>query len=264
MTISNCGSDERGKISGGKAGDQTGKEWRIRSWYSSPWNVILRHPDAKVRELIASMAEASAKNDNIGYDQYQRETFWNELKKVGYKPEKIKTKCESDCSAGVAAIVKGAGYRLGDSKMKALSQSSYTGNLRARLKAAGFVEYTASKYLNSDAYLMRGDVLLKESGHTAINLTNGKYASANTTTTTKSTGGTTVNVTLNTIKNGSTGKQVKTIQRILNGMGYSVGFAGIDGVFGSSTESAVKKFQKENRLDSDGIVGQKTWNALLK
>lgn len=175
MTISNSGEDERGRISGGKAGDQTGKEWRIRSWYSSPWNVILRHPDAETRELIAQMAEAAAKNDKIGYDQYQRETFWNELKKVGYKPEKITTACEADCSAGVAAIVKGAGYRLGDTKMQGVSPSSYTGNLRSRLRAAGFNEYTASKYLTSDGYLLRGDILLKEAGHTAINLTDGKY-----------------------------------------------------------------------------------------
>ena len=40
--ISNSGSDENGKYSGGQAGDQTGKEWQIRSWYNRPWNYVLR------------------------------------------------------------------------------------------------------------------------------------------------------------------------------------------------------------------------------
>ena len=33
--ISNSGSDERGAYKGGQAGDQTGREWQIRSWYNS-------------------------------------------------------------------------------------------------------------------------------------------------------------------------------------------------------------------------------------
>lgn len=32
--ISNCGHDERGKYSGGKAGDQKGDEWAVIPWYS--------------------------------------------------------------------------------------------------------------------------------------------------------------------------------------------------------------------------------------
>lgn len=51
--ISNSGSDERGSYSGGAAGDQTGREWSIVNWYSRPWTCVLRHPDPKVRELIA-------------------------------------------------------------------------------------------------------------------------------------------------------------------------------------------------------------------
>lgn len=34
--ISNSGSDENGAYRGGQAGDQTGKEWRMRSWYNRP------------------------------------------------------------------------------------------------------------------------------------------------------------------------------------------------------------------------------------
>jgi cell wall-associated NlpC family hydrolase len=37
--------NELGKITGGKSGDQTGKEIRVRSYYNYPWNCILRYPD---------------------------------------------------------------------------------------------------------------------------------------------------------------------------------------------------------------------------
>lgn len=36
-----------------------------------------------------------------------------------------------------------------------------------------------------------------------------------------------------------------------------------DGKFGSQTQASVIKFQKENNLVADGIVGAKTWKALF-
>ena len=64
--IANSGHDERGKYTGGKAGDQSGQEWQVRTWYSRPWNCVLRHPDPKVREQIAKLARAAANNNKIG------------------------------------------------------------------------------------------------------------------------------------------------------------------------------------------------------
>lgn len=63
-----------------------------------------------------------------------------------------------------------------------------------------------------------------------------------------------------TVKKGSKGEDVKTLQMMLN----AVDNAGLDtdGIFGSGTQTAVKKFQKANGLDADGIVGAKTWAAL--
>lgn len=177
MTISNCGHDENNKYRGGKAGDQTGGEWYVRPWYNGRWNVVMRHPDLKVRSLIADMAKKAAENDLIGYDQSQRLTFWKHLKVSGYKPENITIACEADCSSGVGAIVKGAGYRLGNDALKNVSQNIYSGNERAALRNAGFKELCDSKYLTSDAYLLAGDVLINEGVHTAINLTDGKMTS---------------------------------------------------------------------------------------
>lgn len=39
--------------------------------------------------------------------------------------------------------------------------------------------------------------------------------------------------------------------------------AGVDGVLGSETKSKVIEFQKNNGLETDGIVGYNTWNALI-
>lgn len=174
--ISNCGHDENGNYHGGKAGDQTEGEWEVRGWYSRPWNCVLRHPSLKVRETIATLAREAANNNMIGYDQYQRTTFYTALKAAGWRPSNIITVCETDCSAGVAALVIAAGHLLGVAALQTVSKDCYTGNLRATLKNAGFEVLTESKYLTSDNYLLPGDILLYEGHHTAINLDTGKEA----------------------------------------------------------------------------------------
>lgn len=175
--ISNSGKDENGKYTGGKAGDQTHEEWNIRDWYDRPWTAVLRYPDPEVRNLIAELAEKAANNDHIGYDQWERTTFWKQLEASGYDPANITVDCESDCSAGVAAIVKAVGFLKGIDKLKNVPETMYTGNERKNLKNAGFEAITDPNYLKSDANLVRGDILLYHnsksgSGHTAIYLSN--------------------------------------------------------------------------------------------
>lgn len=61
-------------------------------------------------------------------------------------------------------------------------------------------------------------------------------------------------------KYGSRGQEVRTIQTKLKRWGYYNG--NIDGIFGSGTLTAVKKFQKKNGLAVDGIAGKKTLEAM--
>lgn len=61
-------------------------------------------------------------------------------------------------------------------------------------------------------------------------------------------------------KYGSRGSEVTTIQEKLKRWGYYNGY--VDGIYGSQTVSAVKKFQKKNGLTVDGIAGTKTLNAM--
>ena len=73
-----------------------------------------------------------------------------------------------------------------------------------------------------------------------------------------------VKIELNVLKKGSKGNEVKTLQRLLLSLGYSMNGYGADGSFGNATELAVKTFQKNNGLDVDGSVGPDTWNCILK
>ena len=61
-------------------------------------------------------------------------------------------------------------------------------------------------------------------------------------------------------KYGSRGSEVRTIQEKLKRWGYYTG--NVDGIYGSLTVSAVKKFQQKNGLTVDGIAGTKTLNAM--
>lgn len=171
--ISNSGSDENGNYRGGEAGDQTGKEWRMRDFYLRPWTCVLRYPDQKVALKIAQLGIDAALNDRIGYDQSQNRTYLKQLKAVGWEPSKITTPCEADCSAGVCANVTAAGYLLGIPALQNHT-GTYTGNMRSALTKAGFKLLTDSKYLTSGDYLLPGDILLNDGHHTATNVTVGK------------------------------------------------------------------------------------------
>lgn len=70
-------------------------------------------------------------------------------------------------------------------------------------------------------------------------------------------------VTVRELSKGSSGNSVRALQAILIANGYSCGKWGADGSFGGDTLAAVKKYQKAKGLSVDGIVGAKTWNALL-
>ena len=206
--ISNSGSDEYGGYTGGEAGDQTQIQWRLMIWYSRPWNCVLRHPNRTVGNKISELAIKAAKNDKIGYDQGERYTYWSKLQAANYDPSKITAVCESDCSAGVIANTKAAGYILGIDKLKNI-WATYTGNMRQAYKEAGFEVLTDSKYLNSPDYLLPGDILLNDVHHVATCVSTGSKVKKTTTTNTS----TTTTTSASTSLNEGTAKWVGTTNR---------------------------------------------------
>lgn len=278
IRIGHASKDERSKYNSGKAGDQTKAEVYTRTWYSAGWNVVLRPKSPTLAEKSAMACEKACANDNIGYDQYERNGLYKYAKEVGFDLSKITSKCECDCSSlmHVCAIAGGANLTYG-------SNGYVTFNMvDAFVKSGDYVKLTESKYLTTDKHLKRGDILVRESGHTAMVLENGSSATATTPSayTLKdfvkevqaSTGakvdgiaGTETlskTVTVSAKKN-SRHTLVKPLQRRLNALGFDCGT--VDGVAGKKFTDAVISYQKANNCVQDGEITarQKTWQHLL-
>ena len=249
VLIGHASCDENGKAQGGKAGDQTAKEICTRKWYNGDWHTVLRHKDPEKAEKAAQACEAACANPNVGYDQYQRNTLRKQAKAVGWDLSKIKMPCECDCSSLQTVCEECAGIDIPYNGANAPTTSTMSDAFEL---TGELVALHDKKYLTSDAYLERGDVLIKK-GHTVRVLQNGSK--------TRKAVESKVTVEVSVLKKGSKGEGVRALQGILNALGYDCGEA--DGSFGSKTLAAVKKFQKENGLVVDGSVGKATWTALL-
>ena len=64
-----------------------------------------------------------------------------------------------------------------------------------------------------------------------------------------------------TLRKGATGNITKLLQEKLVSLGYNTN--GVDSIFGSGTDNAVRLYQKSNGLVVDGIVGKNTWRKIL-
>ena len=168
LMIAHASGNEFGGGYHGTAGDQTGTEVCIRSWYNRPWNVVLRPNNSVLADKIATAMERATKNDNIGYDMGDRNTLLKYAKKVGYDPGLVSVPCETDCSALVSLACMYAGIPQ-SALMYDSSNSATTGVLRSKLLSTGkFTQYTSSAYTKKTSKLKRGDILLLEYGHTAV------------------------------------------------------------------------------------------------
>ncbi len=256
VKIGSARIDERGKISGGKAGDQTGNEVSTQNWYkhSKGWRVFRPISSAKA-EIIAHCMELACKCSKIGYDQGQRNTLYNALKNDGFDISRLESKVETDCSALVRFCCACAGIKMND-----FNTSSEASTLS---KSGEFVEMKDKKYTTKSDYLRRGDILVtKTKGHTAVVLSNGSKAATDYNGTPEP--AVKYNLGDRILKNGMEGPDVKELQTKLIELGYSCGSYGIDGEFGDATEMAVRKFQKDHGCDVDGEFGPETNAALIK
>lgn len=98
-------------------------------------------------------------------------------------------------------------------------------------------------------------------GYGLPNYENGGKVVAKSETTTVA--GNTVTIKMRQIKKGMTGEDVRALQILLKGRGFSVGSTGADGDFGAGTLAGVKAAQKKYGLSQDGIAGADTLDALL-
>lgn len=163
----------------GKDGDQTGKELRIGTWYSKGWQYVLRPKTKELAEKSALACEAACNNKNIGYSQYRRNTLYACALEVGFDLSKIEKACCCDCSAlqHVCGIAGGAKLSYGSNGLTTRTM------VNAFVGSGCYEKLSASKYLTSDKYLKRGDVVVKEGSHTFMVLEDGGAVKEITTTT---------------------------------------------------------------------------------
>ena len=166
VTIAHASISEDKTING-KRGDQTGKEVCLRSWWSKPWNVLIRFIDPDMQDKVAEAMEKACANDHIGYSQNDRNSLLNAVRKYGYDPECATSDVNTDCSALVTVACIYAG--IAECALVKGGNCATTRTLKSLLKATGEVMlYTTADYLNKTDKLKRGDILLKEGSHVVV------------------------------------------------------------------------------------------------
>ena len=259
VRIGHASISEKGTIRGA-AGDQTGKEVCIKHWtnHAKGW-VTLRCKNAAMRAFIAEAMERACPNNDIGYDQPENQTLWNDVKDKGHDPAKTTKKVETDCARLVRLCIQ---YALDKMGIDYTIPDFYTASLASVLVKSGYFDkLTSDKYNKQDAFLLRGDIqVTRTKGHTWVILDNGsKSGTTNEPPKTYELGE-------RTLRNGDEGADVKELQGLLIQAGYGkhLGEWGADGDFGDATELAVMAFQKEHGCTADGEVGPTTLAAIDK
>lgn len=274
IMIGSARSDERGKYSGGAAGDQkqtsssndTKGEVSIQQMYthSKGWNV-LRAKSTTHANKIAERMRAACNNKNIGYDQGGRYGVIN-------NGINTKVKTEADCSSLVRQCVKEAtGKDAGDFT---------TGNAVSRLEATGLFNKRFAYVSQAKTPIYDGDILCtKTKGHIVV-VVSGNSRKATSTTTSPVNGNpysepTLLICTSNIIKTKkyssrqatSKGNGVRWVQFELNQSGCKDKDGKsliVDGDCETNTDFAIRQFQKLYKLTVDGIVGSNTRAALKR
>lgn len=224
--------DERGKASGGKAGDQKQKsvpdykgEVAMQNFYvSSKGWYILRAKSPAVASSIALSMTIACNNPNIGYNQAKR----LDIIKAGTHATSP-TSC--DCSSLVRQCIREAGVEVGNFT---------TANEANVLTATGQFEKLTYK---KGTALFLGDILVTcVKGHTVV-VTSGATRAES------------VPIASPMVKNGTRGANAKLLQQNLNACGYRLEE---DGIFGKLSTQALKEWQAVNGLVVDGIYGKKS------
>lgn len=145
--------DERGKITGGKGGDQTGHETNIRSYYNYPWNCYLRYsgtptPGKSIAEIAKEVINGLW---GTGADRVAK------LKAAGYDPTAVQAEVNRQLGAtssqpSVKWIAENGHFKLGKD-INLRKEPKATSGLIATLKAGSTIKYNAYCHVNSYVWI---------------------------------------------------------------------------------------------------------------
>ena len=238
MRIGQACINERGTVTGGASGDQTGGEIAVRSWYNFPWDTYIECTDRSLAARAAAAMEAYCADSSHGYDQADR---WGP---------------DFDCSSLVLQCYRDAGLPL--------AAAGYTGNMEAILLGTGlFRAYKDSGHTADTRCAMRGGVYLNTARHTCMALDDGPELSGRTGAAAASPARKTCSAVLPELEKGCAGAGVAALQTLLLLRGETLPLYGADGEFGEETDAAVRRFQADRGLETDGVAGENTWAALV-
>ena len=153
---------------GQQAGNQTGSELNIKAWYSRPWDTVLRPYDRMLGQQIAYVASVLVACRNIGYDQSDRTTLYDECARIGWNLARLGEirPCECDCSSLIAVILRFCGISI--------TKYVNTSSMASSLQNTGLFDVLRDpKYLTGGDYLRKGDIVLNTWHHVAVCLDNG-------------------------------------------------------------------------------------------
>lgn len=173
VMIGQASIDERGSISGGKAGDQA-NELNIRSWYANGWTLVLRFRDREKAHKAVMTCRKIIASRRAGYDQSQRNTLRYGMMAAKWNVDKLIGNYECDCASLMAVCAEAAGVNMEPAYTAGNAPATF--QMRAQFgKLGAFEVLTDEKYLTSDKYLLEGDIIVNESRHTCMALGDGKY-----------------------------------------------------------------------------------------
>lgn len=277
VIIGSARSDERGKLKGGKAGDQTGNEVSTQAFYmhSKGW-YGLRLKDANKAEELAKAMKLACDNNHVGYDQNERLGVYN-------KGINTQQNTETDCSVLVRACLKYIGINV---------TNFTTANEKSVLMATGLFDLVKVNSVND---VRNGDILVTRSkGHTVIVISGASRVIAQPTPAPQPTGTynqdkfiadvmailkvpTKTNALASTVTISAKINQhhplVTPLERYMKALGYYTGSIEADQgkapSFGNGMTNAIKKYQKDivkaTAKNQDGEVTKRgaTWRKLL-
>lgn len=157
---------ENGKATGGKPGDQTGREVRVGDYYDFGQDNVIRFKSVAKGRKAGKYAKALANNESIGYNQNERHTLYNLAKECGWNYKALKKalktkKVNCDCSSFASTVINLA-YK------EKIVACSTTATIWNNLKPTKKFERLSVKSAKKKWH--KGDMPVKEYNHIIINV----------------------------------------------------------------------------------------------
>ena len=151
------------------------------------------------------------------------------------------------------SVYKNANSDKDDDSLRMGDSGSAVKDLQTKLKKLGYYDGTVDSTFGSGTYAAVKAFQKKYNltadgvaGSETLKKLDSAYKNADSNTSTDD----------DSLRKGATGTAVKTLQTNLKKLGFYTAY--VDGSFGSTTESAVKAFQRKYGLTADGVAGSAT------